>query len=181
MPDGTGLRAEDIDGVAASLEARLGRSLTFGEQCRLLLECIEKAKDAGELRECADRLYEEFSKRLIQPSQRAPQARPARLPRGIVDARGLMIPFAGHRRRERVTGPPGESSYVVVTCRRDGKVDVFRARTADQAKETAADFNEGGKVLCYGLEDECREWIEKSESGEEVDECVQFWAGYNGP
>jgi len=182
VPDGTGLRAEDIDGVVASLEARLGRSLTFGEQCRLLMECIEKARGAGELRECADRLYEEFSKRLIQPSLRAPQAQPARLPRGIVDARGLMIPFAGHRRRERVIGPPGESSYVVVTCRRDGKVYLFHARTADQAKESALGITEaGGKVLCYGLEDECREWVEKSKSGETVDECVQFWAGYNGP
>jgi len=141
-----------------------------------------------------------------QPTQPQERARP---PTRVTDRRGMTLPVAGSRKglpinlgggkvniplkgggkaeipiaphRERVTGPPGWFPYVVVTCRRDGRVDVFRARTADQAEETAAAFNNGGKVLCYGLEDECREWIEKYESGEEVNECVEFWAGYYGP
>jgi hypothetical protein len=168
-----------------------------------MTECAEKAKTPVDLEECAGRLYDEFSKRPIQlpatkPQPAQPQER-ARLPTRVTDRRGMTLPVAGSRKglpinlgggkveipiaphRERVTGPPGWFPYVVVVCTRDGRVDVFRARTAEQAKESAMAFSEGGKVLCYGLEDECREWIKKHESGETVDECVRFWAGYEGP
>jgi len=144
-----------------------------------------------------------------KPQQAQPQER-ARPPTRVTDRRGMTLPVAGSRKglpislgggkaniplkgggkaeipiaphRERVTGPPGWFPYVIVLCTRDGGLDIIHARTADQAKERAMAFvNANGKVLCYGLEDECREWIEKYESGETVDECVQHWAGYYGP
>jgi len=170
VPDGTGLRAEDIDGVVASLEARLGRSLTFGEQCRLMLECIEKARSAGELRECADRLYEEFSKRVIQPSQRAPQAQPARLPRGIVDARGLMIPFAGHRRR--ASSPTSGYPYMLAGCDKLGRVFVYEFRTEYEMMDVLSELKKyGRKILYYGLggTEEGERW--KSMDEQFSDEC----------
>jgi len=178
VPDGTGLRAEDIDGAVASLEARLGRSLTFGEQCRLMLECIEKARSAGELRECADRLYEEFSKRVIQPSQRVSQARPARLPRGIVDARGLMIPFAGHRRR--ASSPTSGYPYMLAGCDKLGKVFVYRFPTEYEMLDTLSEL-EGLKILYHGLAgtEEGERW--KSMEGQFSDECPreeEYGEGY---
>ncbi|MFP3209646.1 MAG: hypothetical protein RXR82_08190 [Nitrososphaeria archaeon] len=200
------LRPEDVTAVQYALESRLRRPLLTTEYVRFEQECVAASKTIDDLEECAERLYEEFSKRPIQlsaarprPAQPQPQER-ARPPARVTDRRGMALPVAGGRRelpislgggkaempiaphRERVAGPPGWFPYVVVTCRRDGRVDVFRARTSDQAKETAAGFIEaGGKVLCYGLEDECREWVEKSKSGEVVDECVKYWEGYYGP
>jgi len=209
------LSEAEVEGVLSQLEGKLHHRLRPIEYERFMSECAEKAKTPVDLEKCADRLYDEFSKRPIQlsatkpqPAQPQPQER-ARLPTRVTDRRGMTLPVAGSRKglpinlgggkatiplkgggkaeipiaphRERVTGPPGWFPYVVVVCTRDGRVDVFRARTAEQAKESAMAFSEGGKVLCYGLEDECREWIEKHESGETVDECVRFWAGYEGP
>jgi len=198
---------EDVVNAQHALEGWLWRSLRPEEYQRFEAECVARSKTVDELRDCAWRLYEEFSKRPIQlpatKPQQAQQTQPqerARPPTRVTDRRGMTLPVAGSRKglpinlgggkaeipiaphRERVTGPPGWFPYVIVVCRRDGKVHIFHARTADQAKERAQGLIEaGGKVLCYGLEDACREWIEKSESGEEVDECVEFWAGYYGP
>ena len=210
------LRPEDVTAVQYALESRLRRPLLTTEYVRFEQECVAASKTVEDLEECAERLYEEFSKRPLQlpaarprPAQQQPQER-ERLPARVTDRRGMTLPVAGSRRglpinlgggkatiplkgggraeipiaphRERVTGPPGWFPYVIVLCTRDGRLDVIHARTADQAKERAMAFvNANGKVLCYGLEDECREWIEKYESGETVDECVQHWAGYYGP
>ena len=200
---------EDVVNAQNALEGWLWRPLRPEEYQRFEAECVARSRTVDELRDCAWRLYEDLSKRPIQlpatKPQQAQQTQPqerARPPTRVTDRRGMTLPVAGSRKglpislgggrgkaeipiaphRERVTGPPGWFPYVVAVCTRDGKVDVFRARTADQAKERAQGLTEaGGKVLCYGLEDECREWIEKHKSGEVVDECVRFWAGYNGP
>ncbi len=179
MPDGTGLRAEDIDGVVASLEARLGRSLTFGEQCRLLMECIEKARGAGELRECADRLYEEFSKRLIQlpiPKQQPRESESRRpieegalvkggeeeappTPRRVVSRKGLPISVVGRRGRPIQLMP--EERPVIVVLTPTGNIKCFWEKSYEDAKDFAAYMrSRGGTVLCLGPIEACEEYSE---------------------
>jgi hypothetical protein len=175
VPDGTGLRAEDIDGVVASLEARLGRSLTFGEQCRLLMECIEKARGAGELRECADRLYEEFSKRPLQlpaprpkPEEKRPEegvlvrggeeeAPPA--PRQAAVRRGPPVPVV--RRSARPIQLLPEERPVIVVVTPAGDIRCFWEKSYEDAKEFAAYMrSRGGTILCLGPIEACEEYAE---------------------
>ena len=175
MPDGTGLRAEDIDGVVASLEARLGRSLTFGEQCRLLMECIEKARSAGELRECADRLYEEFSQRPLQlpaPKPRPEEKRPEEgtlvgggeaeappAPRPAAGRGGSWLPVV--RRSARPLRLLPEERPVIVVVTPAGNIECFWEKSYEDARDFAAYMrSRGGRVLCLGPIEACEEYAE---------------------
>jgi len=188
---------KEIEAVLRRLEGRLRRRLRPIEYERFTVECAERAETLEDLEECADRLYEEFSKHPLQlpvartkpqpPPQPQERARPPSpgprqvTPEGITDRRGMTIPFAGRRRREPLQ-IPGYYPYMLAGCDREGKVFVYVFRTEDEMMDVLHELKKyGRKILYYGLEgtEEGEMW--KSMEGQFSDECPreeEYGEGY---
>ncbi|MFP3138386.1 MAG: hypothetical protein RXS42_09275, partial [Nitrososphaeria archaeon] len=190
------LRPEDVTAVQYALESRLRRPLLTTEYVRFEQECVAASKTVEDLEECAERLYEEFSKRPIQlpaarprPAQQRPQERARPLSPGprrvtaenVTDRRGMTIPFAGQRRREPLQ-IPGYYPYMLAGCDREGKVFVYEFRTEYEMMDVLSELKKyGRKILYYGLggTEEGEMW--KSMDGQFSDECPreeEYGEGY---
>jgi len=159
------------------LEGKLHRKLRPIEYERFMSECAEKAKTPVDLEECADRLYEEFSKRPLQlpaprpkpqPEEKRPEegalvgggeAEAPPLPRRAAVRGGPRLPVV--RRSARPLQLLPEERPVIVVVTPAGNIKCFWEKSYEDAKDFAAYMRSiGGRVLCLGPLEACEEYAE---------------------
>jgi len=165
----------EIEAVLRRLEARLGHPLRVSEYWRFTVECAERAETLEDLEECADRLYEEFSKRPLQlpapkpqPEEKRPEegalvrggeAEAPPLPRQAAVRGGPRLPVV--RRSARPLQLLPEERPVIVVVTPAGNIKCFWEKSYEDARDFAAYMrSRGGRVLCLGPIEACEEYAE---------------------
>jgi len=164
--------------VLSQLEGKLHRKLRPVEYERFTTECAEKAKTPVDLEECANRLYDEFSKHPIQLPVTKPKpekgGRPIEegalvkggeeeappTPRRVVSRKGLPIPVA-RRSGRPIQLMPEERPVVVFLPPSQDAIRCFWQDSYEEAKDFAAYMRSiGGTILCLGPLEACEEYAE---------------------